>query len=289
MRSALTRHLVTVAALVIGSAASAQTAKIPRLPDGKPNLNGIWQSLNSANFDLEPHAARAAMAMVPGQFVPVPAPAVVAMGATGSIPAGLGIVEGGTIPYTAEGLAQKKKNQENWLTEDPEIKCYLPGVPRANYMPYPFQIFQSKDYTFVAYEYAGATRNIYMKDPGPAPADSWMGQSVGKWEGDTLVVKVNGFNDRTWFDRSGNHHTDALTVTERYTLKDADHISYEATIEDKNVFTKPWKISMPLYRRVEPNAQLMQFKCVEFVEELMYGHLRKVPTQAPKPDAHSRQ
>jgi hypothetical protein len=293
MRSAFTRQLVTVAtALVFGAAAvtaSAQTAKIPRLPDGKPNLNGIWQALNSANYDLEPHAARAAMAMVPGQFVPVPAPGVVALGATGSVPAGLGVVEGGTIPYKPEALEQKKKNQEKWLEEDPEIKCYLPGVPRANYMPYPFQIFQSKDYTFIAYEYAGATRNIYMKDPGPPPADSWMGQSVGKWEGDTLVVKVNGFNDRTWFDRSGNWHTDALVVTERYTLKGQDHIWYEATIEDKNVFTKPWKISMPLYRRIEPNAQLMQFKCVEFVEELMYGHLRKVPTQAPKPDAHSRQ
>jgi hypothetical protein len=293
MRSAFTRQFISVAtALAFGAAAmtaSAQTAKIPRLPDGKPNLNGIWQSLNSANYDLEPHAARAAMAMVPGQFVPVPAPQVVALGATGSVPAGMGVVEGGQIPYKPEALEQKKKNQEKWLEEDPEIKCYLPGVPRANYMPYPFQIFQSKDYTFIAYEYAGATRNIYMKDPGPAPADSWMGQSVGKWEGDTLVVKANGFNDRTWFDRSGNYHTDALTVTERYTLKDADHIWYEATIEDKNVFTKPWKISMPLYRRVEPNAQLMQFKCVEFVEELMYGHLRKNPTQPPKADAHSRQ
>jgi len=292
MRSAFTKAIITATALLFVAAvmaAGAPAAKIPRLPDGKPNLNGIWQSLNSANFDLEPHAARAAMAMVPGQFVPVPAPAVVALGAVGSVPAGLGIVEGGEIPYTPEALVQKKKNQDAWLTEDPEIKCYLPGVPRANYMPYPFQIFQSKEYTFIAYEYAGATRNIYMKDPGPAPADSWMGQSVGHWEGDTLVVKVDGFNDRTWFDRSGNYHTDALKVTERYKLMDADHIAYEATIEDKNVFTKPWKISMPLYRRVEPNAQLMQFKCVEFVEELMYGHLRKVPTQAPKPDAHSRQ
>ena len=268
-------------------AADAPAAKIPRLPDGKPNLNGIWQALNSANFDLEPHAARAAMAMVPGQFVPVPAPPVVALGAVGSVPAGLGVVEGGTIPYKPEALAKKKENQENWLNADPEVRCYLPGVPRATYMPYPFQIFQSKDYTFIAYEYAGATRNIYMKDPGPPPADSWMGQSVGHWEGDTLVVKANGFNDQTWLDRSGNYHSDALKVTERYTLKDADHIWYEATIEDTNVFTRPWKISMPLYRRVEPNAQLMQFKCVEFVEELMYGHLRKKPTQpAPKFDVH---
>jgi hypothetical protein len=122
-----------------------------------------------------------------------------------------------------------------------------------------------------------------MKDPGPPPADSWMGQSVGRWEGDTLVVDVVGFNGQTWLDRSGNHHTDALKVQERYTLRGPDHIWYEATLTDSNVYTRPWKISMPLYRRVEPNAQLLQFKCVEFVEELMYGHLRKKPTQpAPK-------
>jgi len=293
MRSAFTRKIATAAAAmifgVVTVSASAQTAKIPRLPDGKPNLNGIWQTLNTANYDLEPHAARAAMAMVPGQFVPVPAPEVVAMGAVGSVPAGLGVVEGGTIPYKPEALEKKKENQKNWLDLDPEIKCYMPGVPRATYMPYPFQIFQSKDYTFIAYEYAGAVRNVYMKDPGDPPADSWMGQSVGKWEGDTLVVKVNGLNGQQWLDRSGNWHTEALVVTERYTLKGPDHIWYEATLEDPNVFTRPWKISMPLYRRVEPNAQLMQFKCVEFVEELMYGHLRKNPTRPPpKVEAHSR-
>jgi hypothetical protein len=114
-----------------------------------------------------------------------------------------------------------------------------------------------------------------MKDPGPSPADSWMGQSVGKWDGDTLVVEVTGFNDQTWFDRAGNHHSDQLKVTERYTQRGPDHLWYEATIEDPQTFTRPWKVAMPLYRRVEPNAQLMQFKCVEFVEELMYGHLRK--------------
>lgn len=292
MRTAFTRIVITATAVLAGAsaiAADAPTNKQPRLPDGKPNLNGIWQAMNSANFDLEPHAARAAMQMVPGQFNPVPAPSVVALGAVGSIPAGLGVVEGGAIPYKPEALEQKKKNQANWVDLDPEVRCYMPGVPRATYQPFPFQIFQSKDYMFIAYEFAGATRNIYMKDPGPPPADSWMGQSVGKWEGDTLVVTANGFNDQTWFDRSGNFHSDALKVTERYTMRGPDHIMYEATIEDPKTFTKPWKISMPLYRRVEPNAQLMQFKCVEFVEELMYGHLRKVPTQAPKPDAHSRQ
>jgi hypothetical protein len=142
-------------------------------------------------------------------------------------------------------------------------------------MPYPFQISQSKSAIFFAYEYAGAVRNVYLKDPGPAPTDSWMGQSVAKWEGDTMVVEVTGQNDQTWLDRAGNHHTEKLKVTERYTMMGPDHIWYEATLEDPGTYTKPWKISMPLYRRVERNAQLMQFKCVEFVEELMYGHLRK--------------
>ena len=286
MRSAFSRVLlVAAAAAFVHSAAIAANApaKGPRLPDGKPDLNGIWQAMNSANYNLEPHAASAAMAMVPGQFVPVPAPQVVALGAVGSVPFGLGVVEGGSIPYKPEALEKKKENQKNWLTSDPEIKCYLPGVPRATYMPYPFQIVQSKDYVFFAYEYAGAVRNIYMKDPGPPPADSWMGQSVGKWEGDTLVIEATGFNDQTWFDRAGNWHSDKLKVTERYTPRGPDHLWYEATIEDPNVFTRPWKISMPLYRRVEPNAQLGQFKCVEFVEELMYGDLRKKTTQAAPP------
>jgi hypothetical protein len=278
--------LGTVAALCASTAAVAAddaAARVQRI-NGKPNFNGIWQAQNTANYDLEPHAARAALALAPGQFGPIPAPQVVALGAVGAVPAGLGVVEGGAIPYKPEALTRKKENQANWLTLDPEIKCYLPGVPRANYMPHPFQITQSKDYMLFAYEYAGAVRNIYMKDPGPAPTESWMGQSVGRWEGDTLVVEVTGFNDQTWFDRAGNFHSEELKVTERYTPRGPDHILYEATIEDPQVFTRPWKISMPLYRRVEQNAQLMQFKCVEFVEELMYGHLRKKPTNVPKPE-----
>ncbi|HYM35898.1 MAG TPA: hypothetical protein VET48_10910 [Steroidobacteraceae bacterium] len=276
---------VTMAADAPAAKPAAKAAyKPPHGPDGHPDLNGIWQALNSANYDIEPHSARAALQMVPGQFVPVPAPEVVKLGAVGSVPAGLGIVVGNEIPYKPEALAKKKENQANWITSDPEIKCYLPGVPRANYMPYPFQISQSKSAIFFAYEYAGAVRNIYLKDPGPAPTDSWMGQSVGHWEGDTLVVDVTGLNDRTWFDRAGNFHSEQMHVVERYTPVSPDHIMYEATIEDPQVFTHPWKISMPLYRRIEKNAQLMQFKCVEFVEELMYGHLRKKPTQpAPQP------
>lgn len=250
---------------------------IPRTASGKPDLNGIWQAINTANYDLEAHDARPALAMRPGPVVPVPAREVVAFGAVGAVPSGAGVVEGGEIPYTPEALTKKKENQENWLARDPEIKCYLPGVPRATYMPFPFQIFQSDSAFFVAYEYAGAVRNIYLKDPGPPQVDTWMGQSVGRWDGDTFVVESNGFNDQTWFDRAGNHHSEALKVMERFTMTGPDHIDYHATIEDPKTFTRPWSIRMPLYRRVEQGARLGQFKCVEFVEELMYGHLRKTP------------
>ena len=257
---------------------SAQTAgyKPPRIA-GKPDLNGIWQALSEANFDLEAHVGRSAMALRPGPYGPVPAAPVLALGAVGSVPPSLGVVEGGPIPYLPEALKQKKENQENWLIRDPEIKCYLPGVPRATYMPYPFEIFQNANSIFIAYEYAGAARDIYLKDPGPAPVDTWMGQSVGHWEGDTLVVDVKGFNDQSWFDRAGNFHSDQLHVVERYTRTSADVVSYEATIEDPAVFSRPWKISLPLYRRQEKNVQLMDFKCAEFVEELLYGKWRKKP------------
>ena len=255
-----------------------QTAyRAPRNADGKPDLSGIWQSLNEANYDIELHMARAGLALKPGPYGPVPDAPVLALGAVGAVPPGLGVVEGGELPYQPAALAKKKENQQNWLTSDPEIKCYLPGVPRATYMPYPFQIFQNSSAIFMAYEYAGAVRNIYLKDPGPAPVDSWMGQSVGHWEGETLVVDVTGFNEQTWFDRAGNFHSDALHVIERYTRTSPDVITYEATIEDPKVFTRPWKMTMPLYRRQEKNAQLMDFKCVEFVEELIYGQWRKTP------------
>ena len=145
-------------------------------------------------------------------------------------------------------------------------------------MPYPFQVFQSDSKFFIAYEYAAAVRDIYLKDPGPPQTDSWMGQSVGKWEGDTFVVVTNGFNGETWLDRAGNFHGASLKVTERYSLIDRDHMQYEATLEDPETYTRPWVIRFPLYRNIDPNARLGQFKCVEFVEELMYGHLRKKPT-----------
>ena len=269
--------LLAFLALPVSGQAPAPAYRSPRTPDGKPNLNGIWQANNEANWDLQAHMARPALALRAGPYGPVPASAVLALGAVGSVPPGPGVVEGDEIPYLPAALEQKKKNQANYLTADPEVKCYLPGVPRATYMPYPFQIFQSASAIFIAYEYAGAVRNLYLKDPGPAPVDSWMGQSVAHWEGEALVVDSRGFNDQSWFDRSGNFHSEDLHVVERYTRVQPDVLNYEATIEDPKTFSKPWKISMPLYRRLDKGAQIMDFKCVEFVEELMYGQYRKKP------------
>ena len=257
--------------------AEAQSSEIPRTAAGHPDMSGLWQALGNAHWDIEPHSARPALAMQPGPVIPVPANEVLAMGAVGSVPSGYGIVEGGAIPYLPEALAVRDENREMWLERDPEIKCYLPGVPRATYMPFPFQIFQSESQFFIAYEYAGAVRDIYLQDPGEAQVDSWMGQSYGYWEGDTFVVEVTGFTGQAWLDRAGNHHSSSMKVTERYSMISADHIQYEAEIEDPQTFSRAWTIRMPLYRNIDPNARLGQFKCVEFVEELMYGQLRKRP------------
>ena len=269
--------VAVLAVMCSGCADEADRSSIPRTTSGHPDLNGIWQALGNAHWDIEPHSARPALAMEPGPVVPVPAREVVALGAVGSVPSGWGIVVGGEIPYLPEALSARDENRELWLERDPEAKCYLPGVPRATYMPFPFQIFQSERKLFMAYEYAGAVRDVYLEDPGPPEIDSWMGHSVARWAGDTLVVEATGFNDQTWFDRAGNHHSAALKVTERYHMTTPDHVMYEATLEDSLTFSRPWTIRMPLYRHVDPNARLGQFKCVPFVEELMYGHLRKHP------------
>jgi hypothetical protein len=253
----------------------ADTANAARI-GGKPNFNGIWQANNTANWDLQNHQARPMVAQ-PG-FTPgtvVAAAPVVALGALAWIPGGMGVVEGDEIPYKPWAAARKKENQEHWLDRDPEIKCFQPGVPRAMYMPYPFEVIQSDTKIQMVFQFGNAQRTIHLNKMEEYPNTAWMGYSVGHWEGDTLVVVVNNFNDATWFDRSGNFHSDELKVTERYTLISKDAIRYEATIEDPQVFTRPWKISMPLYRRLEPNMEITDFRCVEMSEELMYGHLRK--------------
>ena len=247
-----------------GAAAAARPDRIA----GHPNLNGVWQAFNTANWNLEGHSAAAT--------------AFWQLGAMFAIPPGQSVIvdNNGTIPYKPEGLKKRQENQAGWPRSDPEAKCYMPGLPRATYMPYPFQIVQGeKDILFV-YEYATANRVVHMINHTEAPVDSWMGWSNGKWVGDTLVVGVNGFNDQSCFDRAGNHHSDALVVTERYSLgPGGNHLNYEARIEDPNTFVRPWTIRMPIYRRLEAKAQLLEYKCVEFAEELLYGNLKKKTSQ----------
>jgi len=239
-----------------------QTPRTSRIA-GHPNFNGLWQAMTEANWDILAHGARPG----PAQF-----------GALFSEPAGVGIVEGNEIPYQPWAAQKQKENFKNRWTADPEAKCYMPGLPRASYMPYPFQIVQgNKDILFV-YEYASSNRIVHMEKHSEAPVDSWMGWSNGHWEGDTLVIVANGFNDLSWLDRAGNHHSDALTVTERYSIMPGtggNVLNYEARLEDPKTYARPWTIRMPLYRRVEANAQLLEYKCVEFSEELLYGDLKK--------------
>ena len=216
-----------------------------RTPEGKPNLNGIWQTLSTAAWDIQDHHAR------------------------GGVPAGQSVVEGNELPYQPWALTKKTTNFENRWTDDPETKCYLPGVPRATYMPFPFEITQTETHILISYEYVHASRTIYLDGRKRAPdmPEFWMGDSRGHWDGDTLVVDVANFTDKTWFDRAGNFHSAALHVIERYTMIDPHTIMYHVTIEEPQVFTRPWTMSMPLYRRRESNVQLLEYECNAYLED----------------------
>ena len=263
-KSARAGAMLTVFLLAAGSAA-AQT-EVPRAFDGNPDLNGVWQAIGTAHWDIEDHPASAG----PPD-----------MGAIGAIPPGQGVVVGGEIPYRADALAQKQQHFESRWTDDPELKCFMPGVPRATYLPYPLRILQGDQKIMFIYGFAETNRTVHMdkENPEPPPLDTWMGRSHGHWEGDTLVVDAQGFNGESWFDRAGNYASSGLHVVERYTPMGPNAILYEATIEDPAVFTRPWTIEMPLYRRLEANAHVLEYKCVEFSEDLVYGHLRRVPTR----------
>ena len=291
MRNAL-KHLVNAMAVVAvivvvflstartgeSQANEGATGQVRRTADGKPDFSGIWQANSLAYWDLLSHDARPIVANR-GAYpdVPILAPPVVALGTIGWIPADVGVVEGDEIPYQPWSAARQEENFANWLDRDPEIRCYLPGVPRAMYLPYRFQIIQGTTKVLMAFEFRNAERTIHLDDVVPYPGDAFMGHSVGTWEGDTLVVTVSSFTPNTWFDRSGNFHSDALRVTERYTPLGRDAIQYEARIEDSKVFTRPWTIRLPLYRRLEPNARIVPFRCMEMAEETALGHLRKEP------------
>jgi hypothetical protein len=248
-------------AAIPGAAQNTAGSALPRTVSGKPNLTGLWQSLGTADWDIQAHGAQA------GQFYQ--------LGAIGAMPPGQSIVEGDEIPYLPEALEQKKKNLANRWKEDPVIKCYMPGVPRSTYMAFPFQIIQSQKDVLIAYEFGSENRLINMGKPQEAAVDTWMGTSNGHWDGNTLVVDVTGFNGMAWFDRAGNFASDSLHVVERYSLLDPNTMNYEATIEDPKTFSRPWKVNVLLYRHREKDARLLEFKCVEFTEELIYGDLRK--------------
>jgi hypothetical protein len=259
-------------AALLTSACAPEGPQFTRL-DGVPDLNGLWQANGTANWNLEAHSAAAI-------------PAFWGLGAIAAIPAGISYVEGGTIPYRPEALAQREANRAGWPATDPEDKCYMPGIPRATYMPYPFHIVQGNRDMLFAYEFATANRKVNMmvdeQDVELAVVPTWMGTSNGHWEGDTLVIEVTGNNELAWFDRAGNYRSLETVVTERFTKVSDDRIDYSATITDPTLYSRPWTIRMPLYRRSEAGAQLLEFKCVPFSEELIYGHLTKANQPPPE-------
>jgi hypothetical protein len=261
--------LLAALAIAPGPAGAAEQRGVPARIAGKPNFNGIWQAMNTANWNLEGHSAK-------------PLKKFWKLGAIAAIPAGQSVVVGGRIPYLPGALARREENRAGWPASDPETRCYMPGIPRATYMPYPFQIIQGEgDIILFVYTYANANRPVFMKEHKIAPVDTWMGRSNGRWDGDTLVIEVNSTIDQTWFDRSGNYHSPAMIVTERYTLIDEHVMQYEATINDPQTFSRPWTIRMPLYRHMEENARLLEFNCVEFSEDLLYGDFMKKDAAAP--------
>lgn len=241
---------MTVLGFTSGAIAAQENAaiRIPRTADGKPDFTGYWQVLTTANWNILDHSAEK------------------------GIPASKGIVEGNEIPYQPWAAKQQMENYKNRATADPEVKSYVPGVPRITYTPFPFQVLQTPKRVVILYEYLHASRHLRL-DGSDHPAghiDWWLGDSRAHWDGDTLVVDVTDFNDQTWFDKAGNFHSDALHVVERYTLLDGDHIQYDATIEDPKVFTRPWKINLVIYRHKEKDFQLLDYEGYGFDYEKYY-------------------
>ena len=267
LRKSLFASMVSLTVISLLGCTQEQTSEsniaAPLVSSDPPDLSGIWQTMNTASWNLEGHTASKM-------------PVTNILGALGGIPAGISVVEGGEIPYLPEALERRDQNRSDWTNLDPVAKCYIPGVPRSTYMPWPFQILQTETEIFIAYEFGSNSRTIFMDRPGTeAPLPSWMGYSLGHWENETLVVNVTKQVPDTWLDASGNYHGADLVVEERYTLVDENRIQYEATIDDPDVFSRPWTIKIPLYRRMEDGARLLEYKCVEFGEDLLYDHLRR--------------
>jgi hypothetical protein len=242
------------------AAQNAAARAIPRTPSGRPNLHGIWQVRNRAAYGLEYHNASAGI--LPGKGV---------------------VMDDGVIPYKAEALATRNANYDKRAELDPFNQCFMPGVPRIMYLEHPFQIFQTDEHVSMVFEWSQVFRLIYTD--GSKHTDGiefFMGDARGRWEGDTLVVDVANFNDRTWLDAAGNFHSEQLKLTERYNMLDADTIQYEVTIEDPKVFTRPWKISMPLHRHKDMD-RLLEYQCQAEKEEANGAFPREERTWYPKP------
>jgi len=232
----------------------------PRLANGKPDFSGIWQTTSAADFDLEPHSGRK------------------------DAPPSPGVVEGGEIPYLPKALAQRQKNFDNRLKDDPRLKCYTLGVPRGIYYPEPFQIFQSPADLIILHEFGHSVRTVHTNGTQHPdnPNDWWLGDSRGKWDGDTLVVDVRDFNDETWLDRAGNFHSDALHVVEQWRFLDANTIAYRATLEDPQVFSRPWSLEVVLHRHREKNFQLVENYCQTLDYDAFYPPKPPAAASAPR-------
>jgi hypothetical protein len=252
-------HLATIASLALTSALiAAPRPSVPRTADGKPNFDGIWQAYSTAADDLEDHVAGY------------------------DLLAGRSVVVGGEIPYQSWAAAKKAENFRTRQKADPLGQCYIPGVPRVMYLDFPFQIFQTPQAVAMAFEWSLDYRLIYTDGSSHPDADTtaWMGDSRGRWDGDTLVVDVANNNDKTWFDLAGDFHSDALHVLERYHMTDPDTIQYEATVEDSKVFTKPWTIRLALHRRTDRD-RLFEYVCQAEVEEANGAFTREERTWYP--------
>lgn len=270
--------LLAVSAFQTAPERLGEANPVPRLAGTeRPDIQGVWQAFSEIHHNLEGQAAQASVVLHPGVAGgnPVPDAPLLALGALGGVPPSVGAVVGGVIPYRSDALAQREDNRAHALARDPLVKCLMPGVPRATYMGYPFQIAQGPTKLLMAYGFSNAGRTIHLDDVDPPGIEAWMGHSVGRWDGDTLVVEVTDLVDQTWLDRSGNFHSASLRVTERYTPITPHHMQYEATLDDPEVFTEPWTIALPLYRRMESEPRVLEYRCVEMVEELVYGHLRR--------------
>ena len=229
---------VAITVFSIGAATAAETYKAPRTADGQPDLQGIWEVKTSPDKDLE---------KAKGLIVEP---------------------KNGKIPYLPGALNQKKENAKSADAQDPLNKCFMPGVPRINLLQHPFQIFQTPNQISIAYEYIHNFRNIYLKrTQHMEQIDFWQGDSLGRWDGDTLVVDVADLNDQTWFDKAGDYHSDQLHVEERYTRTGPDTMLYEATITDPKTFSAPWKIRETLHRDTKPNARILEFECQYLADE----------------------